>query len=390
MDALLVLEDGRVFEGRSFGAPGETTGEVVFATGMTGYQEVLTDPSYAGQIVTMTASHIGNTGVNEIDPEAERPYVAGFLVRSYSDDYSSWRARTGLAQYLREHNIVALADIDTRALTRHIRERGAMRAAISTETDDIAYLVRRARETPPMEGLDLASGVGTRAIYTWDQGSGEWRATFRDQGSAIGDQEEAHVQSLTAASRPLRFHVVAYDFGLKRNILRKLVDHGARVTVVPADTPASEVLQMRPDGVFLSNGPGDPATLGYAVRNIQQLIDKAPMFGICLGHQLMGLAVGGTTFKLPYGHHGMNHPVKDLDTGQVQITSQNHGFAVDPESLPDDVIVTHRNLNDGTVEGLRHTRYPAFSVQYHPEAAPGPHDADPLFSEFMRLMERGR
>jgi len=366
MDALLVLEDGRVFHGRSFGAPGETTGEVVFATGMTGYQEVLTDPSYAGQIVTMTASHIGNTGVNEIDPEAERPYVAGFLVRAYSDEYSSWRARTGLAHYLREHNIVALADIDTRALTRHIREKGALRAAISTETTDIDRLLNLAHSTPEMTGLDLASGVGTKQVYTWNSGSGEW----------IG----------APASEP-QFHVVAYDFGLKRNILRKLVDHGARVTVVPAATPASDVLALNPDGVFLSNGPGDPATLDYAVSNIRALLGQKPMFGICLGHQLMGLAVGGTTFKLPYGHHGCNHPVKDLQTGHVQITSQNHGFSVAADSLPDDVHVTHRNLNDNTVEGLRHTRFPAFSVQYHPEAAPGPHDADPLFNEFIRLMK---
>jgi carbamoyl-phosphate synthase small subunit len=370
MDALLVLEDGRAFWGRSFGADGETTGEVVFATGMTGYQEVLTDPSYAGQIVTMTAAHIGNTGVNEIDPEAEKPYVAGFLVRAYSDDYSSWRARTGLAHYLREHNIIALADIDTRALTRHIRERGALRAAISTETDNIDYLIELARSAPAMEGLDLASGVGTRSSYTWSEGSGDWR-------------------SGPSAAAP-SFHVVAYDFGLKRNILRKLVDHGAHVTVVPATTSADEVLALKPDGVFLSNGPGDPATLDYAVRNIHGLLGRKPIFGICLGHQLMGLAVGGKTFKLPYGHHGCNHPVKDLVSGHVQITSQNHGFAVAAESLPDDVAVTHRNLNDGTVEGLRHTRYPAFSVQYHPEAAPGPHDADPLFSEFIQLMQRER
>jgi carbamoyl-phosphate synthase small subunit len=373
MDALLVLESGRVFRGRSFGAPGETTGEVVFATGMTGYQEVLTDPSYAGQIVTMTASHIGNTGVNEIDPEAPKPYVAGFLVRAYSDDYSSWRARTGLGQYLREHGIVALADIDTRALTRHIREVGALRAVISTETDDVEALLERARSIPLMEGLDLASGVGTQQIYTWDRGSGEWRTQGEDQDKIQNP-----------------FRVVAYDFGLKRNILRKLVDHGAHVTVVPATTPAAAVLKLNPDGVFLSNGPGDPATLDYAVHNVRSLLGKAPMFGICLGHQLMGLAVGGDTFKLPYGHHGVNHPVKDLHTGRVQITSQNHGFAVDPESLDDDVEITHRNLNDGTVEGLRHTRYRAFSVQYHPEAAPGPHDADPLFTEFVRMMERER
>ncbi|PLS79481.1 MAG: carbamoyl phosphate synthase small subunit [Chloroflexi bacterium] len=369
MEALLVLEDGRVFEGRSFGAQGETTGEVVFATGMTGYQEVLTDPSYAGQIVTMTAAHIGNTGVNEIDPEAERPYVAGFLVRSYTDDYSSWRARTALAHYLREHEIVALADIDTRALTRHIREKGALRAAISTETDDTEYLLNLARTASPMEGLDLASGVGTRQPYTWSQGSGEWAGI---------------------ASPPPRLHVVAYDFGLKRNILRKLVDHGAHVTVVPVTTTAEDVLALKPDGVFLSNGPGDPATLDYAVKHIETLLGRTPMFGICLGHQLMGLAVGGSTFKLPYGHHGCNHPVKDLSSGHVQITSQNHGFSVAAESLPDDIEVTHRNLNDGTVEGLRHTRYPAFSVQYHPEAAPGPHDADPLFTEFVRLMEQER
>jgi carbamoyl-phosphate synthase small subunit len=384
MDALLVLEDGRVFRGRSFGAPGETTGEVVFATGMTGYQEVLTDPSYAGQIVTMTASHIGNTGVNEIDPEAEKPYVAGFLVRSYSDDYSSWRARTGLAQYLRQHGIVALADIDTRALTRHIREVGALRAAISTETDDVEYLLKLARSAPPMEGLDLASGVGTQQIYTWDKGSGEWQTKL---GEPRAENQELNTPNPQPLTPNPRFHVVAYDFGLKRNILRKLVDHGAHVTVVPATTSADEVLKFNPDGVFLSNGPGDPATLDYAVDNVRALLGKAPMFGICLGHQLMGLAVGGETFKLPYGHHGCNHPVKDLNTGRVQITSQNHGFAVAPDSLPDDVEVTHRNLNDGTVEGLRHARYPAFSVQYHPEAAPGPHDADPLFTEFVHLME---
>jgi carbamoyl-phosphate synthase small subunit len=380
MDALLVLESGRVFRGRSFGAPGETTGEVVFATGMTGYQEVLTDPSYAGQIVTMTASHIGNTGVNEIDPEAPRPYVAGFLVRSYSDDYSSWRARAGLGQYLREHGIVALADIDTRALTRHIREVGALRAIISTEIDDVEPLLERARSIPVMEGLDLASGVGTQQIYTWDRGSGEWRTGAREQGTTNSKQDSVRIP---------KFHVVAYDFGLKRNILRKLVDHGAHVTVVPATTPAAEVLKLNPDGVFLSNGPGDPATLGYAVDNVRSLLGQAPVFGICLGHQLMGLAVGGETFKLPYGHHGVNHPVKDLHTGRVQITSQNHGFAVDPESLGDDVDITHRNLNDGTVEGLRHRRYQAFSVQYHPEAAPGPHDADPLFTDFVRMMEEG-
>ncbi len=381
MNAVLVLEDGRVFAGRSFGATGETTGEVVFATGMTGYQEVLTDPSYAGQIVTMTVPHIGNTGVNLLDREAERPYVSGFLVRAYSEDYSSWRAGNSLAQYLREHNIIALTDIDTRALTRHIRAAGAMRAAISTERDDVAALAELARGAAPMVGLDLASGVGTRTIYTWNEGTpAEW------EPGPDGGHVRASIHPLPASSH----HVVAYDFGLKRNILRKLVDHGCHVTVVPGDTPAADVLKLRPSGVFLSNGPGDPATLDYAVDNIHRLLGKVPMFGICLGHQLMGLAVGGQTYKLPFGHHGCNHPVKDLRDNHVQITSQNHGFAVAQESLPEDVIVTHRNLNDGTVEGLRHTRYPAFSVQYHPEAAPGPHDADPLFTEFVEMMERDR
>ena len=366
MNALLVLEDGRVFSGRSWGAAGETTGEVVFTTAMTGYQEVLTDPSYAGQIVTMTAAHIGNTGVNASDPESARPYVAGFLVRAYSPEYSSWRAQQSLAQYLREHGIVALSEIDTRALTRHIRQKGAMRAALSTERDDVAALTALARNAPAMTGLDLATAVSTKMPYTWDEGTpGEW---------------------LTPHPVTPQQHVVAYDFGLKRNILRKLVDHGATVTVVPADFSADQVLALQPDGVFVSNGPGDPATLDYAVANLRALLGKVPIFGICLGHQLMGLAVGGTTFKLPYGHHGCNHPVQDVRTGKVEITSQNHGFAVAPASLPPEVTITHRNLNDGTVEGLEHTHVPAFSVQYHPEAAPGPHDADPHFRRFTALM----
>ncbi len=382
MKAYLALADGTIYEGTSFGAEGRTQGEVVFNTGMTGYQEVLTDPSYAGQIVTMTAPHIGNTGVNLLDREAERPYVAGFLVRAYSDDYSSWRARNGLSQYLREHGIIALTDIDTRALTRHIRSAGAMRAALSTERDDVTALAELARSAAPMVGLDLASGVGTRTIFTWSEGTPvEW-----DTASAPADAVRGEIRPAGSGSH----HVVAYDFGLKRNILRKLVDHGCHVTVVPSDMPANEVLALKPDGVFLSNGPGDPAVLGYAVRNIRHLIGKVPLFGICLGHQLMGLAAGGETYKLPYGHHGCNHPVKDLRDGHVQITSQNHGFAVAPESLPPDVEVTHLNLNDGTVEGLRHTRYPAFSVQYHPEAAPGPHDATGLFVTFAELMRGDR
>ncbi len=378
MDAVLVLEDGRVFRGRSFGAEGEITGEVVFSTGMTGYQEVLTDPSYAGQIVTMTTPHIGNTGVNMLDREAEVPHVAGFIVRDISDTYSSWRAGTGLSHYLREHEIVALTDIDTRALTRHIRSAGAMRAAISTVRDDVEALVELARSSAPMVGLDLASGVGTKTVYAWNEGTPEeWEST--------SDVSARHAEG--DAPPATNYHVVAYDYGLKRNILRKLVDHGCHVTVVPPTMPAADVLALKPDGVFLSNGPGDPAVLDYAVDNIRNLLGHVPMFGICLGHQLMGLAVGGQTYKLPYGHHGCNHPVKDLRDGHIQITSQNHGFAVAPDSLPPNIEVTHRNLNDGTVEGLRHTTYPAFSVQYHPEAAPGPHDADPLFAEFVHLME---
>lgn len=378
MDAVVVLEDGRCFAGRSFGARGETTGEIVFATGMTGYQEVLTDPSYAGQIVTMTAPHIGNTGVNMLDPESERPYVAGYLVRSFSDDYSSWRAGKSLAQYLREHDIVALTDVDTRALTRHIRSAGALRAVLSTERDDVAALAALARSSAEMVGLDLASGVSTPKSYTWTEATPTGWGSTSDPGRPFADITQP----------TLDLHVVAYDFGLKRNILRKLVDHGCRVTVVPATTSAEDVLALKPDGIFLSNGPGDPAALPYAVENIRVLLGRVPMFGICLGHQLMGLAVGGQTFKLPFGHHGCNHPVKDLRGGLVQITSQNHGFAVVPDSLPSDVIVTHRNLNDGTVEGLRHKTLPAFSVQYHPEAAPGPHDADPLFTEFVEMMKR--
>jgi carbamoyl-phosphate synthase small subunit len=308
--------------------------------------------------------------------------VAGFVVRAYSEDYSSWRAAQSLAQYLREHNIIALTDVDTRALTRHIRAAGAMRAAISTERDDVEELAAMARAAASMVGLDLASGVGTRRVYSWSEGTPiEWEADRDVEQPAAG-----LIRDVGDRSR----HVVAYDFGLKRNILRKLVDHGSHVTVVPATTPAHEVLALKPDGIFLSNGPGDPATLHYAVENIRQLMGRKPVFGICLGHQLMGLAVGGQTYKLPFGHHGCNHPVKDLRDNHVQITSQNHGFAVAAESLPAEVAVTHLNLNDGTVEGLRHTRVPAFSVQYHPEASPGPHDADPLFKEFMELIDRSR
>ncbi|NNJ10663.1 glutamine-hydrolyzing carbamoyl-phosphate synthase small subunit [Chloroflexales bacterium ZM16-3] len=369
MDAVLVLEDGRVFPGRSFGAAGERIGEVVFHTGMTGYQEILTDPSYCGQLVTMTAPHIGNTGVNEFDPESIRPQVAGFIVRSYSEDYSSWRSRGSLAQLLREHNIVAISDVDTRALTRHIRTAGAMRGVISTTGEAVELLRAKASAAPSMEGLDLTRAVSCEEPYGWAEGSAPFSPTY----------------TYDTVEEP-RYHVVAYDFGLKRTILRRLVDHGCRVTVVPGHTSAAETLALKPDGVFYSNGPGDPAATAYAVETLRGLLGKTPVFGICLGHQLMGLALGGSTYKLPFGHHGANHPVRHIPSGKVEITSQNHGFAVDPASLPAEVEITHINLNDQTVEGLRHAGLGCFSVQYHPEAGPGPHDATYLFHEFTGLM----
>jgi len=373
MEAVLVLEDGRAFPGRSFGAAGERIGEVVFHTGMTGYQEILTDPSYCGQLVTMTAPHIGNTGVNDFDPESVRPQVAGFIVRSYTDDYSSWRARGGLSQFLRAHGIVAISDVDTRALTRHIRTAGAMRGIIATAGEHVEALAAKARSAPPMEGLDLTRVVTCEEPYSWFEGSAPFSPPYPG-GAAPGPH----------------FHVVAYDFGLKRTILRRLVDHGCRVTVLPAATPADQALALKPDGVFYSNGPGDPAAAGYAVETLRALTGRVPVFGICLGHQLMGLALGGRTYKLPFGHHGANHPVRHIPSGKVEITSQNHGFAVDPDSLPAGTEITHVNLNDQTVEGLRHSDLGCFSVQYHPEAGPGPHDATYLFHEFVAAMEARR
>jgi carbamoyl-phosphate synthase small subunit len=376
MKAILALEDGSWFQGVSAGAPGHTEGEVVFNTSMTGYQEVLTDPSYAGQIVTMTAPQIGNYGVAGTDEESEKPQVAGFVMRDPSPVSSNWRAQGTLKDYLTRHNIVAIGDVDTRALTKKLRSAGVMRGIIATGAAEPDALVERARGITPMEGSDLVKDVTCPEPYD-----------FTPSLADAVTEASFGVPPLRRAKRPLR--VAAYDYGIKLNILRRLAAHGCQVRVFPASTPASEVLAWKPDGIFLSNGPGDPAAVKYAIKNIKEIArTEVPTFGICLGHQLMGLALGAKTYKLKFGHRGGNHPVKKLDSGAVEITSQNHGFAVDPDSLPSDVKVTHLNLYDGTVEGLRHTGKPMFSVQYHPEASPGPHDADYLFQEFLDEMEK--
>jgi carbamoyl-phosphate synthase small subunit len=363
--AYLVLADGTVFEGRPFGARGTTVGEAVFTTTTTGYQEVLTDPSYFGQIVTMTAPEIGNVGVNAADTEAvdERPRVAGFVVRNLSPVASNWRSEETLDAYLARYGIVGITDVDTRKLTRHLRDNGSQNAAIGSELPDA--LREHARKAPDMSGLDLVKSVTPKAPYAWTEGRGVWK---------------------TAPSKAASHHVVAIDYGMKRNILRCLVDSGCRVSVVPASTSAEEILAMSPDGIFLSNGPGDPAAVSYAVETVKKLVGKRPLFGICLGHQLLGLALGGKTYKLKFGHRGGNQPVKDLATGRIEITSQNHGFCVDLASLPSSVTSTHVHLNDGTSEGLAAPDVRAFSVQYHPEAAAGPHDALYLFDRFTASM----
>jgi carbamoyl-phosphate synthase small subunit len=374
--ALLALEDGTTWRGTAFGAIGERSGEVVFNTAMTGYQEVLTDPSYFGQIVVMTAPHIGNTGVNFEDAESRKAWLSGFIVRAASPRVSNWRASASLDVYLRDQGVVGITGLDTRALVRHIREAGAMRAVISSQDPDPERLVAAARATPSMEGLDLVKDVTCAEPYHPELRieNDEW---------SIGSTEEFSQYSILNS----QYHVVAYDFGIKHNILRLLTKRGCRITVVPAGTPASEALALDPDGIFLSNGPGDPAVVTYGIQAVRELLGKKPVFGICLGHQILGLALGGTTFKLRFGHHGGNQPVRNADTGHVEISSHNHGFAVDETSLPAGVEVTHTNLNDGCVEGLRARDLRAFSVQYHPEAAPGPHDAAYLFDQFVAMMK---
>ena len=371
MEAILALEDGTWFRGAAAGAEGEARGEVVFNTSMTGYQEVLTDPSYSGQIVTMTCPEIGNYGVSPHDVESRAPQVAGFIIRDESPMASNWRAEMTLRDYLVANHIVAISDIDTRALTRQLRSGGVMRGVIGTgQALDPDALIERARTIPQMEGSDLVRGVTSAAAFDWPQ-------------------EDPDAFGVAPGRRPKRrMKIAAYDFGMKWNILRRLSAHGCDVRVYPATTPAAALLATNPDGVFLSNGPGDPAPLTYAIDNAKALVaSDVPVFGICLGHQILGLAMGGTTFKLKFGHRGANHPVKKIQTRKVEITSQNHGFAVDPKSLPADVAVTHLNLYDGTVEGLRHRERPVFCVQYHPEASPGPHDADYLFDDFLELIE---
>jgi carbamoyl-phosphate synthase small subunit len=379
MKALLALEDGRIFQGESFGATGTRVGEICFNTSMTGYQEVLTDPSYRGQIVAMTYPHIGNYGTNALDEESAEPHVRGFVIEELTDVPSSWRSEQSLEAYLRHWQIPGVQGIDTRALTRHLRERGAMKACLTTEALSSERAVAEAIRGEGVIGMDYVKEVTTSASYQWDPADAESTLWSVARGSA----DEVRRQALPT----VRHRIVAYDYGIKENILRRLRQAGFGVTVVPASTTAEEVLALKPDGVFLSNGPGDPGALDYAHEALRGLIGQTPIFGICLGHQVLGYAFGGRTFKLKFGHRGGNQPVKDLRTGKVAITSQNHGFAVDADSLPAEIEVTHVNLNDGTVEGMKHRELPVFSVQYHPEAAPGPHDAGYFFSQFADLIE---
>ncbi len=370
--AILALEDGRVFNGRAAGARTRRGGEVVFNTSLTGYQEVFTDPSYSGQVVCLTYPHIGNVGANVDDEESGHPYIEALIVREFSSVASNWRSTETAQAYLERHNVPVIWELDTRALVRHIRQVGALRGVVSTDGTPAERLIEEARALPTMAGQELASRVTCPKSYGWVRPSIDLAASPPKAGAENNARD---------------FKVVAYDFGIKQNILRLLVDHRCDVTVVPAKTSAADVLALKPNGVFLSNGPGDPEPIGYAVENIRKLMGRVPIFGICLGHQLCGLALGGRTFKLKFGHHGSNHPVKNLLTEKVEITAQNHGFAVDPDSLPtSEIEITHVNLNDHTNEGMRHRSLPLFSVQYHPEASPGPHDARYLFDQFIDLM----
>ena len=383
MKAILALEDGSVFHGQGFGARASACGEVCFNTAMTGYQEILTDPSYKGQIVTMTYPLIGNCGVNEVDVESWRPHVAGFVIRELSPVVSNWRADFSLAEYLERNGIPGLQEVDTRALTKKLRVRGALNGFISTEGVSEAEAVRRAKDWPGLVGVDYVKEVTHPEAFRWDE-KDEQSASFK---LAIGN-EQANARQQREPLPPADIPIVAYDFGMKYNIMRRLRQHGFQVQVVPATTPAAEALSHKPAGIFLSNGPGDPAALGYAVRAVGDLVKSGiPVFGICLGHQILGQALGGKTFKLKFGHRGANQPVKDLASGRVEITSQNHGFAVEAKTLPAGILVDRVNLNDQTVEGFRHKTKPIFCVQYHPEASPGPHDSTPLFAEFRELIE---
>jgi carbamoyl-phosphate synthase small subunit len=374
--AVLALEDGTVFDGQSYGAPVDRTGEVVFNTAITGYQEVFTDPSYSGQIVVLTYPQIGNYGSNDADNESARPYIEGLVVREFSPLASNWRSGETAQQFLTAAGVPVITGIDTRGLVRHLRSRGVMRGVLSagSASPDKKELIDRARHSPSMAGLDLATGVSTKTSYPWDL-----------------PVEPCSPSNLVSAAAQPEFRVVAYDFGIKRNILRRLVQVGCQVTVVPASTSAEDVLALKPSGVFLSNGPGDPEPLTEQAAQVRKLIGKTPVFGICLGHQILGLALGGKTYKLKFGHRGANHPVINKITNKVEITSHNHGFAVDPDSLNlNDVEITHMNLNDSTLEGFRHRSHPVFCVQYHPEAAPGPHDSHYLFDDFVKLMREAK